>query len=545
MTLIYKSRDIIKEAAGRQAVFKTRCRYKDFGIYDSNSIPFYNPKAWSALPNDLRVCQECFKASIAPTPLAESFAREIISSKDPERIVECVFSRPTNEPAWRASIEQGREAPLALWLEQAAVLEANLSKCPRRPRSDSQSPASGRVGFRALRKNDSFKVCEYHFAAFVQGTWMEDEFVRLHHISSATICDFGGSEVSATLALTLTKRSFNFKIFEDWARAYQSLSTCNGIIEAGNRTYTLPAVHHTSAQRFQVCETCYRLVFVPHAIIQPRLLEITGAQIRTRGICIMGNSSSFGYIEALLKATWKHDPASFLEFARDQAPIPPCPGPGCLTRMKVWYGSNDVPGFICCESCFLAVVFPSTLCASFGHFPDADCLIEHCCGMSVPQVKALFATACDVGSITAFGTSLEQLVAQAQADSATEQRAEHDDLQPENNLSKVRGTPQQIQQVEALRDEIWKLDSERQQLLDKGVAEFADASVSMGWGHSLALVGGERTTDRVYDGHGTWFDNSTEADASAKMIEARFKMEESSKLEPLIHQRRISLRALK
>lgn len=441
----------------------------------------------------IKVCQECFKLSIASTPLAKSFTREIKPSKDPEQFVDCLFSRPTNDPAWRASIEQGREAPLAYRLRQVAVLDANLSKCPKQSRSDSQSLASGIVGFHTLRKNSSFKVCEHHFATEVQGTWMEDEFVHLHNTPSGTICDFAGSGLLATIALTLAKRSFNVKTFEDWARAYQSIPTCNGIIEAGNKKYTLPAVHYTCAQRFQVCETCYRLIFVPHAIVQPYLLEITGAQNQTRGICTTHGSSALIYMQVVLKATWKNNPAVLLEFARDHARIPPCPGPGSLTRMRIWYGLDNVPGFRCCESCYQTVVIPSTLYASFGYSPEADCQKELCCHMSAPQVKPLFDAACKVGKTTAFGTSFEQLVAQAQADNATEQRAEQDALRPEKDLSKVRGTQQQIQEVEALRDEILKLDSERQRLLDRGAAECANGLESMGWGNAFALVG-ERTT---------------------------------------------------
>ncbi|KAK4978476.1 hypothetical protein LTR66_010568 [Elasticomyces elasticus] len=532
---------IIKEAAGRQAVFNTHCRFKDFGFYTPNSTPFYTPKAWSsALPNDFKVCQECFKVSIAPTSLARSFSREVRSSKESEQVIECVFSRPFNEPAWRACVEQGQEAPLAQWLQHVAMLETSLSRCPGRTSGHSQSPPGRVVEFRTLRKNASFRVCEYHFAAVVQGSWMEDEFVHLRNNLSVTTCDFGLSEAPAVIALTLAKRSFNFKMFEDWVRAYQSLSTCNGIIDIGNKKYTLPTVRYTSAKRFQVCETCYRLVFAPHATLKPYFLEISGAENRTRGVCTTRDSSALGYTEALLKATWKHDPVVLLDFARDQASTLTCPGPDFMTKMRVWYGSDDVPGFICCECCFQTVIIPSALYVSFGHFPEADCQSEHCCAMAGPQANALFAAACRVGRVTAFRAGLEEMSAKAQADSAAELRAEQDGLYPENDLSKVRGTALQIQEVEALRDETLRLKSEAQRLLDKGRADFGRGLRMMGYGNASALIG-ERTTARVYDGHATWFDNSTQANASAMMIEGRLVLQEASRLERLVRQRRILL----
>lgn len=98
--LISKDRIIINQAAGRQAIFNTHCRFKDFGFYDpANPTPFYSPRTWSALSQDLKVCQECFIASIAPTPLARSFSRDNRLSQDSEQLIECVFSRSWNEPA--------------------------------------------------------------------------------------------------------------------------------------------------------------------------------------------------------------------------------------------------------------------------------------------------------------------------------------------------------------------------------------------------------------------------------------------------------------
>jgi len=176
--------------------------------------------------------------------------------------VECLFSDPLNK-AWKASVKQGREEPLVQRLNEIAVLEASCLKCPK------EVGASGTVGFRTLRSQSQhvtpFKICDYRFAAGVQGTWMEDEITRVRSPPSGSICGFGVAEGSATIALCLAKLSFNVKTLDDF-----------GIIEAGSKKYTLPAVHYTSAAHFQVCEGGYRLVFLPHAIVRSHFQEIPG-----------------------------------------------------------------------------------------------------------------------------------------------------------------------------------------------------------------------------------------------------------------------------
>ena len=79
-------------------------------------MPFYSPTFWSALSQDFKVCQECFKASIAPTSLAKSFSRDMSLPEDSEQLVECVFSCSCNGPAWKAAIDQGHEGPPVHWM---------------------------------------------------------------------------------------------------------------------------------------------------------------------------------------------------------------------------------------------------------------------------------------------------------------------------------------------------------------------------------------------------------------------------------------------
>lgn len=76
------------------------------------------------------MCQESFLASIAPSPLATRFVRELKSSKDPEELVQCSFSDPRNEAAWRSCVEQGREEPFMQWLAQLATVEVNMFEMP-------------------------------------------------------------------------------------------------------------------------------------------------------------------------------------------------------------------------------------------------------------------------------------------------------------------------------------------------------------------------------------------------------------------------------
>ena len=533
VTLISKDRIIINQAAGRQAIFNTRCRFKDFGFHDpANSIPFYSPTIWSALSQDFKVCQECFKASIAPTSLAKSFSRDITSPEDSEQFIECVFSRSCNEPAWKSAIDQGHEGPLVRWMKEVAALKENLSKCPKGANSISQLPVGDRIGFHTLRGHTTFKICEYHFIDNVQGTWMEDEFVRQDHTSSGTLCDFGSFDPFASIALVLAKRAFNFKIFEGWAEAYKYFPACDGIIEAGNKRYTLPAVQCTSAERFQVCETCYRLIFIPHAIIQPQLQEISGAQNHTRGACTIDVQSVTGYIEALLKATWKNSPLILLEFTRDQLPVEPCPGSSSTTQ-KSCYGVTGVDAFVCCQSCFRTVVLPSTLYSSFGMFSPSACQMEYSCDLSAPQIRALFTAACEAGTISVFRDGLDSMAG-----------VNNNSLYPEESLSKIRGTPEQIQKVEALKDEILGLQAKSQELETLGSKLYGNAFKAKGYGNAELAID-YNNGRRVHDGHGNYFENSTLSEASALEIEAISKMQEASRLKLLADEKRHYLRRLK
>ena len=546
--LIFIDRIIISQAAGRQAVFNTHCRFKYSGFYDAaNPIPFYSPKIGSALSQDLRVCQECFIASIAPTFLAESFSRDNTLAEDSEQWIECVFSRSWNEPAWKAAIEQGHEGPLVDWMKEIDAREENLSKCPQEANGVSQLPREEKIGFYTLRGHSAFKICEYHFLYNVPGTCMEDEFVRQDHTSfPGTLCDFGSCNYVASITLALSDRAFNFKIFEDWARAYQSFPACKGIIEAGNKKYTLPAVQYTSAERFQVCETCYHHIFFPHAIIRPQLQEIPGAQNPTRGACTIDVLSVMGYIQTLLKATWKNNSLILLEFARDQVPVEPCPGSSFTATQRLWYGVTGADTFVCCQSCFRTLVLPSTLYSSFGMIlPDlADGQMEYLCDLSNPQIRALFTAACEAGTISVF---LDGLHDNNNNNNNNNKRAAaeiENSSYPEKNLSGIYGTPEQIQQVKALADEILYLQAKSQDLETIGSQLYCTATMLHGAG-VLRSLDDDNNSEAFYDQHGNYFENSTVAEASVMHNTATSRLQEASRLKLLADEKRLYLLQLK
>ena len=167
--------------------------------------------------------------------------------------------------------------------------------------------------------------------------------------------------------------------------------------------------------------------------------------------------------------------------------------------------------------------------------------------MSCPPKRGLFATAYRSGSFTSFCTSIEERIAEAQASNAAAARvSEEDAREPERDLSRVRGTPEQIRQVEALRDEISRLHKEAARKMLKGTHMVADGFQLRGSGNASSLIGcsGEMT-DRVYEGHGTWVSNSSQAEGSAMYIEGQMCMGEASKIERVITARRISLLDLK
>lgn len=359
-----------------------------------------------------------------------------------------------------AAINQGHEGPLVRWMKEVDTQKENLSKCPQEANSISHLPIVGEsIRFYTLRGHATFKICEYHFLYNIPGTWMEDEFFRQDHTSSpaGTLCDFGSCDPIATITLVLAKQAFNFKIFEDWARAYQYLPACNGIIEAGNKKYTLPApVQYTSsAERFQVCETCYRLIFVPHAIIQPQFQEIAGAQNHTRGMymynrCSVPHGVSPSTSQNYLEKQFSHTLGICTRSGT--IPVEPCPGSSSATQ-KLWYGVIGVDAFVCCRSCFRTLVLPFNLYSSFGIISPLAGPAEYSCDLSNPQIRAIFASACEARTISVFRDGLDKMAAEIK-----------NSLYPEENLSGICGTPEQIQQVKALADEILELQAESRHL---------------------------------------------------------------------------------
>jgi hypothetical protein len=222
-------------------------------------------------------------------------------------------------------------------------------------------------------------------------------------------CSSGAPEAGSlvNIAMLLAMKSFNFKIFDDWVVAHMTLDPCTGIIEAGKK-YILPALQYTTEYHFQICETCFRLMFEPHTITRQSFRETVSS---TRSVCSINRSSIQGYAETLLKATWKQDSNQLLEYAKLQAPIPPCPGSVNATPMRLWYASQtqfegQVESVTCCEACFHEFIRPSKLYASFERFANPPAQESNTCLMSMPEVRDLYSKACAAGQISTFHSSL-------------------------------------------------------------------------------------------------------------------------------------------
>ncbi len=97
-----------------------------------------------------------------------------------------------------------------------------------------------------------------------------------------------------------------------------------------------------------------------------------------------------------------------------------------------------VDAFVCCQSCFRTVVLPSPLYSSFGMFPPSACQTKYSCDLSNPQIRALFAAACEAGTISVFRDGLDKMAADI-----------NNSLYHEESLSNIC---RQIQKAEALRD---------------------------------------------------------------------------------------------
>jgi hypothetical protein len=108
------------------------------------------------------------------------------------------------------------------------------------------------------------------------------------------------------------------------------------------------------------------------------------------------------------------------------------------------------------------------------------------------------------------------------------QTAKLDAEQPELDLSRVRGTPEQIKEIERIRDEIVRMHSEAETKMALAWTQYNSGSTRASGGRlaSIARPGGV-VYNRVNDGHGNWFDSESEAKGSQMMIEAKYKMDEA------------------
>ena len=84
-------------------------------------------------------------------------------------------------------------------------------------------------------------------------------------------------------------------------------------------------------------------------------------------------------------------------------------------------------------------------------------------------------------------------------------------------------TPAQIKQMVEPRDEIAMLHTKEEGEIVMGTHMFSNGIMERANDNTLALLG-DRTSTCVYDGHGTWFNDDSQADGSAKMIEGQLKI---------------------
>jgi hypothetical protein len=114
----------------------------------------------------------------------------------------------------------------------------------------------------------------------------------------------------------------------------------------------------------------------------------------------------------------------------------------------------------------------------------------------------------------------------------------------QTTLSTMRGTQEDMKQVQDLEEEINNLDIQIDRSMSRATYKLSHSAIIIGIGNGSELVG-DGSRYRVSDGHGTWFANNTQARASAMQIEGRLKLEEASGLEGVLGQKRSHLAMLK
>lgn len=206
--------------------------------------------------------------------------------------------------------------------------------------------------------------------------------------------------------------------------------------------------------------------------------------------------SVMGYFQTLFKTIWKNNSLILSEFARDQVPVEPCPGSSFSATQRLWYGGTGAETFVCCQSYFRSLVLPSTPYSSSGMIlPNlADGHIEYSCDLPNPQIRALFTAACEVGTISVF---LDGPLDNNNKRAAAKME---NSIYPEENLSGICGTPEQIQQVKALVDEVLYLQAESQYLETFGSQLYCTATMLQSAG-TVSFLADDNYSEAVYDQH--------------------------------------------
>lgn len=169
--------------------------------------------------------------------------------------------------------------------------------------------------------------------------------------------------------------------------------------------------------------------------------------------------------------------------------------------------------------------------------------------MSLKDVRDLYNSACKTGQISTFHTSIIQFAQKVQqnevAAQQSAQKAKRDAEQPELDLSRVRGTPDQIRRIEALRDEIVRMNSDAEIRVAAANNQILSGMIRASGGSLSSLSQGSGYYTRVTDGHGNWFNSESEAKGSQMQIEGRIKLGEAHKLKMEVIRKRGELARLK
>jgi len=454
------------------------------------------------------------------------------------------------------------------------------------PTVENKLNEKGKVGMRMLKwskeveRGKSFYICEHHFTATIKGELWEDSFVEIPApANKGIVCDYGPSEWHASIASVMAKWQKSIQIFEQWCLAYKAIKTCNGVISVGAKMYKLPEVKYGTSDEFQLCEDCYSKAVKPHAIVTSHFKE---DEAPVRGVCSANSGTMWSITAKLLESTWKETPQPFLELVKTLALVPNCPGFESDVQMRTWWKPDKLSDCRVCEYCFNKTVLPSTLYTSFRQCAGSS--EKGRCIMAIPQIPALYEAACQTGKITDFKASTEELLAQMDKEAAekgsgtaakaalglavgvaalalagaaakgsshqhqqpqVQQTESQNRYRPEADLSKVRGTPEQLREITELRDAIVTLDAKADYLMKSAEIETSGGGWSIAAGASVMDPTSSLGFRRVPDGHGNWFNTDAEARGSRMMIEGGIKRNQAFQMQREVIMMRGRIEAMK